>query len=167
MSLEADPISQQETERKAMELLLKFFRLFFTGTPVAVSGDTETLPLCDLYWAVQTVPKASEKPQIHTVFLDWKAKEHFSGDRKLVRADVMAQIIVRVAEPGTDGKNPDHKAMRVADGLKRLFESEKILLAQKGIHHCKVKRGPIALSINGMAARMLVVTFQLHYQAIA
>lgn len=167
MPLESGAISQQETERKAQELLREFYLLFFTGSAVMVAGASVTLPKCDFFYAVQAIPKASDKPQIHTVFTDWKPKQQFDGTTKRVHVDVTAQITVRVGEPGIGKENPDHMVRRVGDAVRQLFESEKILLAQKGIRHCSVRRGPTALPISGMAARMLIVAMQFQYQAAA
>ena len=165
--MEASPISQHETERKAQELLHEFYGCYFTGEAVMLAGAEAILPRCDYFYAQQEVPKASEKPQIHTVFTGWKQSGTFTGDVKLVRAGVTAQVIVRAGQPGSGGANPDHVARRVADAVRQIFESEKILLAQKGIRHCKVDRGPVALQMLGMSARLLVISFQLQYQAVA
>jgi hypothetical protein len=167
MPLNSASISQNETERRAQELLHEFYGRFFTGVVVQVAGESVTLPVCEYFYAVQSVPKASDKPQIHTVFFDWKPISQFSGSGKLVRAEVTAQVIVRAGQPGVSGQNPDHAVRRVSDAVRQLFESEQVVLAQKGIHHCAVKRGPVTLPMAGMAARLMVVTMQFHYLAAA
>lgn len=165
MALPVAPISQQETERKAVELLDAFYRSFFTGTEVTVANAPITLPVCDYQFGVGTPPQHAEKPSIHTVFSDWMERSSFDAGGRRVFVDLVMQIYVRVGTLEGPQLKSDHIARRVADAVKQIFQSEEYLLAQKGIHHARVKKPPSPLPFEGMAVRMLVVSAQIQYLA--
>ncbi len=169
MPLSSSAISQQEPERKAVELLNEFYKLFFCNAPVDIAGVSVTLPHVDLYFGVASPAQPAQKPQIHTFFSDWKPDAGWTGETKLTRAAVNMQIYVRAVQPfqpTSSQQTPDQISRRVADAVRQLFESEKIQLARKGIRNCCVRRGPKVMPMAGMSMRLLVVDAEFHYQAV-
>ncbi len=166
--LASPAISQQETERKATELVLEFLRLWFTGNPVTIAGAATTLPPVTYHVGQSIVPQPSEFSQIHFV-QDVRPKSMLDGsDSKLVRSALTLTFQVRTSKSGDKiAGAAGFENRRLADALKQVFESEKKLLAQKGIHHLKVVRGPAELPSPLCLTRLLIVTGELSYSAAA
>ena len=161
-------VSNSETERRAQELLYAWYQLYFTGTPVTLAGDTVTLPkLAKTDYVFQQGPlrQPSATPQIQTVFIDLKPTYDRAGEANLVRAEVMASVTVSCAYPSSGDQKADHQARLVADALRRMFESERHAIAQKGIRHARVLRGPKPISTPLAATRLLMVRLELQFEA--
>lgn len=164
-------ISNDQVERGAQELLYEFMRGYFTGAPVTIGGQPRTLPLLPQNTALlspwlfnQQSLLGSPDAIVHTIFNDLKPRENpQTDDQKLVRVDLTASLYVRVQNPVAGFQTADNTCRVIADGLRQIFESEHYNIAQKQIHHAKVRRGPKPLSTNAMQTRLLIVTMQLQY----
>jgi hypothetical protein len=170
--LTSAPISRREAERRLQELLYEFYLLYFTGAPVEVGGDTvtfEALPKNTkelTHWLFGDAElRGTPAAWVHTVITDWRLHEQDESEtQKLVRGDLTLSLCVRAANPGRGLQEPDFRSRAIADGLRQIFESEQHALAQKGIHHARVRRGPVPVAFPGTHSRMLMVTAQTHYR---
>jgi hypothetical protein len=170
--LTSDAISPDAAERKLQELLYEFYLLFFTGVPVTVGGNTRTLPLLAKNtdtvtpWLFGAAELLGHPPAwVHTIISDWKPIERENdATQKLVTGNLVLAIYVRAAGPAQGFQTADFTCRSIADGLRQIFESEQLLLAEKDIHHVKVKRGPVPVAYPGAQSRMLMVTAQLMYR---
>lgn len=170
--LTSPAISSDAAERKFQELLYEFYRIYFTGLPVTVGANLRTFPSLPkntdtlthwLFGADQLLGHPSA--WVHTVISDWKPEEyHGSGTQKLVIGTLALAIYVRAAAPAKGLQSADQTCRTIADGLRQIFESEQLLLAEKDLHHMKVKRGPIPVAYPGAQSRMLMVTGQAMYR---
>lgn len=166
--LSAASISPDQAERRLQELLYEFYLLFFTGAPVTVGGNTRIFPLLPkntdvltswLFGAAELLGHPSA--WVHTVISDWKLTEReISATQKLVTGAAILSIYVRAATPAKGFQSADFTCRAIADGIRQIFESEQLLLAEKDIHHAKVKRGPVPTAYPGAQSRMLMVTCQ-------
>lgn len=173
--LTADPISNSETERKWQELIYAFYKYWFSNTPRALSGGTVTFPLLGpenyLFNQQQSVPPPNTAsgqtgPIIHTILTDLRRlTQGQSAATKLVKANAILTIYVRVRNPSDGMQTADFEARFWGDALRQIFESGTQGLAQLGLHHAKVVRGPTPVPAPAMQTRMLVVTGQLQYSA--
>jgi hypothetical protein len=172
MSLTSDAISSDAAERKLQELLYEFYLLFFTGVPVMVGGNTRTFPLLpkntdlETSWLFGAAELIGHPPAwVHTVISDWKPLEHSSSaTQKLVTGSLVIALYARAAGPAEGFQTADFTCRAIADGLRQIFESEQLQLAEKDIHHVKVKRGPVPVAYPGAQSRMLMVTAQAMYR---
>jgi len=164
--LNQQAISNTETERRAQEVLYAWYRLFFTGESVTIAGETVTLPKLektDYIFQQGPLRSPSQSPQIQTVFIDSSTEYTHNGPSRLATMEVHASLTVSCAYPSAGDQSADHKARLVADALRRMFESEKLALAQKGIHHARVLRGPKPIGTRLAATRLLMVRMELQF----
>lgn len=170
--LTAASISPDQAERKLQELLYEFYLLYFTGVAVTVGGNSRTFPALpkntdsETHWLFGAAElQGNPNAWVHTVISDWKLDEYESSPtQKLVIGRVVMAIYVRAAGPGKGNQSSDFVCRAIADGLRQIFESEQLLLAEKDIHHVKVRRGPIPTAYPGAQSRMLMVTAQPMYR---
>lgn len=167
--LSAPAISRVQTERKGQEILYAFYQYWFSGQEHLLAGDQVTFPslsnACYLF-NQQSANSAPNGPQIHTVFTDLRPLlEGKSSAARLVKINAILTIYVKVANPSTGMQSADFEARLWADNLKRIFENGTQSLAQLGIHHVQLRRGPAPVPFPGIQARMLVVTAQFHYDS--
>lgn len=164
MPLTSAAISQQETERKLVEVLNEWLKLWFSNTPRTLAGVANvTLPVVDTFFGQQNVPQPSGKSQIHATWDIRNDPAEFNGDDKLLRSDLTLTLNVRTAQQGVPEGRADAENRRVADGLKQVFESETKDLALKGLRHLEVARGPVVLPSPLCKTRLLIVTGKLVY----
>jgi len=165
-------VSPDLAERKIQELLYEFYRLYFTGVPVTVGANLRTFPSLPkntdtlTHWLFGAAELLGHPPAwVHTVISDWKPEEYpSSSTQKLVKGDLVLAIYVRAAAPAKGFQSADQTCRTIADGLRQIFESEQLLLAEKDLHHMKVKRGPVPVAYPGAQSRMLMVTGQAMYR---
>lgn len=168
LTLDKDPVSSRGTELKAQELLNEFYQAFFDGQPHAsqIEPTPVTFPIVDLFFNQTQIPSPGNKPQLHTVFSEFRSRERWCDyAKKLVTADCTLSIFVRVANQGAEGNTADFLCRKTADQVKEIFQSQdRYALAQKGIRHPKVMRGPMPVGTIGLQVRLLIVTCQLQYK---
>lgn len=168
LTLDSEKVAPRETERVAQELLNEFYLAFFNGEPhdSQILPSPVTFPVCDLFFNQAQLPPVADKPQIHTVFTDFHNRERWvDTDSKLVTADCMLTIFVRASNAGAEGNKTDFLCRKVADQVKEIFQSQdRYALAQKGIRHPKVQRGPTPVATIGFQVRLLIVSCQLQYK---
>lgn len=176
LTLSKPAVAARDTELKLQELLNEFYKYFFTGTVHAAQLGQVTFPPCDLFFNQTQLPSPSTrnsqsgsdqpKPQIHTVFTDLRTTERWlTADSKMVYANLMMSIFVRVANQGAQDNKTDFLCRKIADNLKEIFQSQdRYALAQKGIRHPRIPRGPVPLPTVGFQVRLLVVSCQLQYR---
>ena len=170
--LTSPAVSPDLAERKIQELLYEFFRLYFTGAPVTVGANLRTFPSLPkntdalthwLFGAAELLGHPSA--WVHVVISDWKPEESpSSATQKLVRGSLVLAIYVRAAAPAKGFQSADQTCRTIADGIRQIFESEQLLLAEKDLHNMKVKRGPVPVVYPGAQSRMLMVTGQAMYR---
>lgn len=176
LTLNSDPVGARETERNAEELLNEFYKTFFNGQPhtTQISPSPVTFPVCDLFFNQAQLPKLGTRPQIHTVFTDVRrivgllrggSEQWYDRTHKLVTAECDLSIFVRVANDGAEGNEADFLCRKTADQVKEIFESQdRSALAQKGVTHPRVLRGPVPVGTIGFQARLLIVRCRLQYK---
>jgi hypothetical protein len=170
--LSSPVISADQCERRMTELLYEFYRAYFTGLPVDVGGNSRTFPALPANTAIltpwlfgQMEIKGHPDALVHTVYSDWRIMDGtLSDNAKLIRADVVMSLFVKAQNPMQGFQSADNTSRTIADGLRQIYETERVALSQRGIHHAKVRRGPVPVATPGLQTRMLVVTAQLHYQ---
>jgi hypothetical protein len=160
-------VSNTETERKAQEIIYAFYAFFFINTARTLAGAQVTFPALAkenyLFNQQQAQPLAAG-PQIHTIFTDLRPLQIGQDNtNKLIRNNAILTIYIRVANPSDGMQSADFECRFWSDALKQIFESGTQALAQLGIHHTKIRRGPIPVPAAGTQTRMLVVTAQLQY----
>lgn len=171
-ALTSAAISPNAAERKLQELLYEFYRNYFTGAPVTVGSNTRTFPLLpkntdtETPWLFGAAELLGHPPAwVHTVISDWKPEEYPSSPtQKLVTGSLVLAIYVRAATPAKGLQSADQTCRVIADGLRQIFESEQLLLAEKDLHHMRVRRGPVPVAYPGAQSRMLMVTGQAMYR---
>jgi hypothetical protein len=171
-ALTSAAVSTDASERKIQELLYEFYRRYFTGAPVTVGANSRTFPLLpkntetETAWLFGADQLLGHPPAwVHTVISDWRPEEsEISPTQKLVTGSLVLAIYVRAATPAKGFQSADQTCRSIADGLRQIFESEQLLLAEKDLHHMKVKRGPIPVTYPGAQSRMLMVTGQAMYR---
>lgn len=166
--LSTPPVSNSETERKTQEAFYAFYRHWFSGAPRVLAGATVTFPLLPnenyIFNQSQSVPP-DKGAQVHTIFTDLRAiTAGQSGATKRVTNNALFTIYVRVRNPGEGMQSADYECRLWADALRQIFESGTQALAQIGIHHTKIRRGPVVVPVPGLQTRMLVVSAQLQYE---
>jgi hypothetical protein len=176
LTLDSDPVSARETERGAQEILNEFYKAFFNGTAHAsqIAPTPVTFQVCDLFFNQTQLPKPGTRPQIHTVFTDVRRiagllrrgdEQWFDPTHKLVTAECDLSIFVRTANQGAQDNKTDFLCRKTADQVKEIFESQdRYALAQKGIRHPRVLRGPIPVGTVGFQVRLLIAHCQLQYK---
>jgi hypothetical protein len=167
--LTSPPVSNAETERKAQEILYEFYRYWFSNVPRTLGGVTVTFPALapeNFLFNQQEAEPPATGPAIHTVLTDLRPlQQGQSSVTKLVKANALLAIYVRSRNPGTGFQSANNEARYYADALRQIFESGTQALAQLGVHHAKVRRGPVPMPSTGVQVSMLVVTAQLQYSA--
>jgi hypothetical protein len=168
LTLDSDQVGARETERGAQELLNEFYKAFFNGQPHAtqIEPTPVTFPICDLFFNQTQLPAPADKPQLHTVFTDMRAVERWwSSTEKLVTAECTLSIFVRTSNQGAEGNKADFLCRKTADQVKEIFQSQdRYALAQKGVRHPKVMRGPLPVGTIGFQVRLLIVSCELQYK---
>jgi hypothetical protein len=89
----------------------------------------------------------------------------WDGSKKLVTADALFSVFVRVRNSAQLGNQSDMLCRSVADNVKELFDREEVraALAGKGMRHARIIAGPTPLEGGGMHVRHLVIETKLRY----
>lgn len=171
-ALTSPAVAADASERKIQELLYEFYRNYFTGAPVTVGSNTRTFPLLpkntetETAWLFGAAQLLGHPPSwVHTVISDWRPQEsEISSTQKLVTGSLVMAVYVRTATPAKGFQDADQTCRAIADGLRQIFESEQLFLAEKDLHHMRVMRGPVPVTYPGAQSRMLMVTGQAMYR---
>lgn len=163
MPLTKPAISPRDTEKKERELINEFLKQFFTGAPHNDdAGQPVTFPLCEIAFN-QTDIHTLDKPLIHWNFVNRTSTEQPADAGMNIRTDTISNVYAQVAAGGTADEQ-DHLCATVADNLKELLDSKQaLLIAAKGIGHCRVVRGPVPMNLPGLRTRLLIVKARLEY----
>jgi hypothetical protein len=176
LTLDSDPIGARDTERGAQELLNEFYKAFFNGEEhiSQISPSPVTFPICDLFFNQTQLPSPAGKPQIHTVLTDVRRvagllrrgeEQWWDRTHKLVTMECDLSIFVRTANQGAQDNSADFLCRKTADQVKEIFESQdRYALAQKGIRHPRILRGPLPVGTVGFQVRLLIMHCQLQYK---
>lgn len=168
-------VANDQTEKKAQELLYSFYNYYFSGNPLTLAGQTVTFPKIEdpaalvdgksRYLFNQSQPALfGTGPQIHTIFTDLRPLSMGrSATAKTVKGNAIITIYVRVANPSTGMNSAAFESRYWADALKQIFQSGNQALAQLGIHKAKVARGPVPVATPAQQTNMLVITAQFQY----
>lgn len=164
MPLNKPAISPRDAENKERELINEFLRMFFTGAPHQDdAGSAVTFPLCAIEFN-QTDVHTLSTPLIHWNFVTRRCTEQRGLGGMNIKTDTMSNVYVQVAAGGT-GNQSDHTCAEVASHLKELLDSKQtLLIAAKGIGHCRVISGPVPMNLPGLRTRMLVVKARIEYE---
>lgn len=89
----------------------------------------------------------------------------WDGSKKLVTADALFSVFVRVRNQAQLGNQSDMLCRSVADNVKELFDRDEVraALAGKGMRHARIISGPTPLEGGGMHVRHLVIETKLRY----
>lgn len=164
MPLTKPAVSPRNAENKERELINEFLRLFFTGSAHNDDdGHPVTFPLCAVEFN-QTDVHTLEIPLIHWNFVTRVSTQQPGENGTNVKTDSVNNVYVQVAGAGNNNAS-DHLCAEVASHLKELLgSSQKVLLAAKGIQHCRVMRGPTPMNLPGLRTRLLVVKTRIEYE---
>lgn len=89
----------------------------------------------------------------------------WDGSKKLVTAEALFSIFVRVRAEGAKANSADMSCRAVADNVKELFERTGVRteLAAKGMRHARIIAGPTPLESKGLKVRHLVLEAKMRY----
>lgn len=169
--LASSAVSNDQPERRAQECINEWLKSYFDGGRHDVGGveDVEFEDLRPSNERARIVFNQApirdiEGPVIHWHFNDLRCREEMqAGDEKLIVAQFLSTVHVRVAASAEAGK-AEQLCRRCADHLRMLLQSpERHLLNQKGIHHIRCESGPVPVSVVGWQGRMLVVRGTLRW----
>lgn len=163
-TLTKPPLDAEQTEKRLRELLNQFGKFYFTGAPVATAGGARTFPECEMVFNANQA--GMQKPTIHIAFFDMRPERRWEKEGEVqYTVEALLSIWVRVANRGDSFNKNDHLCAAIADALRWLLISprDRAALAQKGILHVKVERGPIAQPAVGFQVRFLSVSARLRF----
>lgn len=164
MALTVDAVGAMEMERKVVEVLNAFYKTFFSNSPITLSSGREvTWPKLDIIFGQSEASIPTGVTQVHTIIGDMRPRSAPVGDKKLMRVLTSLTQYVRVSQ--VNGPKAEFQCRYIADCMRLLWESEKILIAQKGLRHARVTRGPVAIAAPVAQTRLLVVNVEVHYHA--
>jgi len=158
------PITFVEPERKLQEALNGWLKGYFDGQSHTIGNETlaEVFPVVELVFNQDDVPEKA-LPLVHWLFELQPREEWKTQVDKLVTARFTASVFVRVGNGvgATTGK-PEFLCRKVAELLRRVLScSARYVLAQVGLHHVRVLRGPTPVVVAGYQSRLLVVGGEL------
>jgi hypothetical protein len=125
--LNADAVSNSETERRAQEIIYAFYNHFFSGEARTLGGESVTfkkLEPTNYIFNQQQSTNPKTGPEIHTVVTDARPMQRGnSSSTKTVVFNTILTIYVRVRNPSDGMQSADFESRFWADALKRIFEA--------------------------------------------